>query len=156
MSKLEPKILIVGAGPTGLTAALALAQKGIKPRIIDKRQTPITTSNALAIQPYTLELWERMQLIGDALKQGHHLYGVTIATPSKTLGKISFDDLPTKYPFILALPQAKTERLLIQHLSNYGVEVERGVGLDNLTQKSDSVEVSCNDQTDTYSWVIWL
>ena len=117
MKDKNPKILIVGAGPTGLTAALVLAQKGIIPRIIDKRESPITTSNALAIQPRTLELWEELGLINDALTIGHRLHGATISTSDKILGKLSLDTLPTKYPFILALPQAKTEHLLIQHLA---------------------------------------
>lgn len=62
-------VLIVGAGPTGLTAALTLAQRGIKPRIVDKKKEPISTSNALVIQPRTLEVWESLNIVDDALKK---------------------------------------------------------------------------------------
>jgi len=147
-------VLIVGAGPTGLSAALTLAHRGIKARIIDKRKEPIATSNALAIQPRTLEIWEEMGLIIDALSEGYPLRGVSLNTSKKLLGKVIFDGLPTRYPFILALPQAKTEKLLAKHLSKLGVNVERGVSLETLSEDEEGVEATCNGESRRYSYVI--
>ncbi|MCP5507160.1 MAG: FAD-dependent monooxygenase [Chlamydiales bacterium] len=154
MNGQEMEILIVGAGPTGLTAALKLAQRGYKPRIIDRRTEAITSSNAIAIQPRTLELWEEMGLIDDALAEGHRLSGVMLSTSQGPLQQLSLERLPTRYPFVLALPQAKTERLLTKHLKASGIEVERGVTLEDLVQNEDDVEVVCNGKRASYSWVI--
>lgn len=151
---MKESILIVGAGPTGLTAALVLAKRGLKPKIIDKRREPISTSNALAIQPGTLELWEKLGLIDDALAMGHPLHGMTITNGKKLMGQITTDSLPTKYPFVLALPQVKTEKLLTKHLEELGVHIERGVTLESLQEKDGFVEVTCNGEKNRYAWVI--
>jgi len=152
--KSKEEVLIAGAGPTGLTAALALAQKGVKARLIDKRPTAITTSNALGIQPRTLEMWKEMGLVKEALALGHPIKGVMIGTPRRALIKLSVEKLPTPYPFILILPQAKTERLLTEHLSQLGVEIHREVELEELVQYDDRVETVCSGKKEGYSWVV--
>ncbi len=153
MRQKNSEILIVGAGPVGLTAALTLAQKKIPFHIIDRRAQPITTSNALGIQPKTMELFEELGIIDDALQLGHRVKGISFGTPEKVLGEILLDPLPTKYPFILILPQARTEEILTKHLKKLGVSVEREITLTSLTQQKDSVEALCNQEMRSYSWV---
>ncbi|HXW53032.1 MAG TPA: FAD-dependent monooxygenase [Myxococcota bacterium] len=147
-------ILIVGAGPTGLTAALTLARRGIKPRIIDKRAEPITTANALVIQPRTLEVWEDLKIVNDALQQGHRLVGAEIFTKNKVIFDLSYQDLPTRYPYMLAWPQARTEHLLATHLASAGVKVERGIELENLLETENGISAVCNGVTSNYRWVV--
>jgi 2-polyprenyl-6-methoxyphenol hydroxylase-like FAD-dependent oxidoreductase len=53
-------VLVVGAGPVGLTMACELARNGVNCRIIDKAAVPATTSRALAIFPRTLEMFQIM------------------------------------------------------------------------------------------------
>lgn len=148
------KILIVGAGPTGLMAALTLAHRGIKAHIIDKKSEPISTSNALAVQPRTLEIWDELGFVEDALSLGHRLNGVTISRNSHELTELTLSDLPTKFPFILILPQAKTERLLSHQLKKYGVTVDRGVTLEAVADRGDFVEAQCNGKTERYDYVL--
>ncbi len=150
----KDSVLIVGAGPTGLSAAITLARRGIKPHIIDKLKEPIKTSNALAIQPRTLEVWEDLKIVDDALQQGHKLIGAEMSSRNKTIFYITYEDLPTRYPFMLALQQAKTERLLIKHLSSLGVEVERGIELENLTETENAVTAISNKVASKYTWVL--
>lgn len=147
-------VLIVGAGPTGLMAALTLANRGITPRIIDRRIEPIQTSNALGIQPRTLEVWETLNIVEDAISKGHQLQGLTLSKPDHQIAQLSFTDLPTKFPFILSLPQAKTEALLASHLNKLGVTIERGVSLESLNIQGDHVQATCNGDTQSYRWVI--
>lgn len=154
MNNPNPKILIVGAGPTGLTAALTLARQGIKARIIDKRPEPITTSNALAIQPRTLEQWKKMGFVDEALALGHKIQGMRLWTADKPLATLSLGDLPTRYPFILALPQAKTERLLAKHLELSGLHVERNATLESLELLEEEIKATINGRQERYSWVI--
>jgi len=148
------KIIIIGAGPTGLMAALTLCRRGVKARIIDKKIAPISTSNALAVQPRTLEIWKELAVVDEALKEGHPLEGISICKEGKRLGQLTFKQLPTQYPFVLTLPQAKTEQLLALQLEKCGVAVERGIALTAVSVKDSGVEVTLGNTTESYDYVI--
>ena len=68
-------VLIVGAGPTGLTAALELSRMGVSVRLIDKRQAPATTSRAIGVQARTLELFEQRGLTEEMVRLGNRRGG---------------------------------------------------------------------------------
>jgi len=69
-AKHETDVLIVGAGPTGLTLACELLRRGVGCRIVDKAASPATTSRALGLQPRTLELFDAMGVIDRVLATG--------------------------------------------------------------------------------------
>jgi 2-polyprenyl-6-methoxyphenol hydroxylase-like FAD-dependent oxidoreductase len=138
-------VLVVGAGPVGLTMAGELARRGVRCRIIDKAATPAATSRALAIFPRTLEIFEMMGMIGPVLGAGHQLNGVAIYNRSGQIGHIGFSNLPTRYRFAVSLPQSETERLLTEHLTGYGIVVDREKELVNLSQSSDAVQAVIRD-----------
>ena len=112
-------VLVVGAGPVGLTMACELARNGVNCRIIDKAAAPATTSRALAIFPRTLEMFQIMGLIGPVLEAGHELNGVAIYNRSGQIAHIGFCGLPSRYRFAISLPQSETERLLTEHLGTF-------------------------------------
>ena len=64
-------VLIVGAGPVGLTAAAFLTHYGIPVRIIDKKLEATQTSNAVAIHARTMELLDIISLSESLLSVGH-------------------------------------------------------------------------------------
>jgi 2-polyprenyl-6-methoxyphenol hydroxylase-like FAD-dependent oxidoreductase len=109
--------------------ALELTRHGMPCRIIDKQPHATTTSNALGIHARTLEVFEQLGLIDEALAQGLKLHKMNIYANGQRLIQASFDDLPGRYPFVLSLPQSETERILAKHLARMGVEVERLVEL---------------------------
>jgi hypothetical protein len=74
-------VLIVGAGPTGMTAAIELNRFGIQVRLIDKLLEPVTTSRATVVQARTLELFEQRGLADAMLEAGNK----GIAASAKTL-----------------------------------------------------------------------
>ena len=90
-------VLVVGAGPVGLTMACELARNGVNCRIIDKAAAPATTSRALDIFPRTLEMFQIMGLIGPVLEAGHQLNGIAIYNLSGQIAHIGFCGLPSRY-----------------------------------------------------------
>ncbi|WP_071000324.1 FAD-dependent monooxygenase [Methylobacterium sp. C1] len=135
------QVLIVGAGPVGLTLASELARYGIRPRIIDRSAHQSTKSKALAIWSRTLELMDRMGCTPAFLDAGVHAHGGSFHNGSVVLGHTRFDTIASPYNFGLMIPQTDTERLLIDHLQSFGVAVEREVELTSFSQIEDRVEV---------------
>lgn len=134
-------VLVVGAGPTGLTAALELARLGIGVRIVDKASAPSLTSRALGVQARTLELLRPRGLTDDMLRLGNKVFETALHARGKRLAGIDFRRMEGDHPYILMLAQSETERLLTERLSDCGVSVERGVAFEALTQNDDHVEV---------------
>jgi len=81
-------VLISGAGPTGMTAAIELSRMGIPVRIIDKARGPSATSRALAVQARTIELFEQRGIAQEMLDEGNRALATTIYSNSKTLAKV--------------------------------------------------------------------
>ena len=136
------EVLIVGAGPVGLSSAVALAQAGVSIRIIDKLTIPIHQSRAAIIHARTLEHFERLGIVNSFLVAGIKVHGVAMyGAGNVLLMRPSLDHLPTAYPFMLGLEQTTTERLLTVRLKEMGVEVERGIELLDCKDRSDSVSV---------------
>src|SRR5262249_43358875 len=130
MSKIDDvQVLVVGAGPTGLTAAYELTRRGITCRIVDDNEKPTPQSRALNLHARTLELFENMGLIDDALKSGTPAYGISVYQGNKRLVHVTFDELDSPYPYILLIPQHQTELVLTNALKKLGVKVERPVSL---------------------------
>lgn len=122
-------VLIVGAGPTGLTMACELARHGVRFRIIDKKSMPTEASNATWIQPRTIELLTQMNIADRFLKIGHPCNAITLYLEGKFLGKIPFGHINSIYKFILMLAQSETERLLTERLGELSGQVDRSVEL---------------------------
>src|SRR5260370_2014048 len=124
----SPKVLIVGAGPTGLVLALWLSKLGVKPRIIDKTAEPGTTSRALAVHARTLELYRQLDLADLVVARGHTVPAVRLWVKGEPRARVSFAEIGsdlTPYPFLQIFPPDQHERLLIATLEKLGVSVER-------------------------------
>ncbi len=135
--------LVVGAGPTGLALAAQLRWFGTPFRIVDRSLDRAHESRALAVQARTLEVLDSIGLAEPMVALGRtstrvvmHLGGRAVA--AATLGAIGAAD--TRYPFILFISQAETERILGEHLSAAGVQVERGVELVRFDVSDEFVE----------------
>jgi 2-polyprenyl-6-methoxyphenol hydroxylase-like FAD-dependent oxidoreductase len=134
--------LIVGAGPVGLAAALFLAKQQRIARVVEMLDQPAQQSKALAVNPRTLEILESTGLTEQMLKMGSCIYGVRFYRRRRPVAAVSFEGLHTRYPFMLALSQATTERLLAQALQQAGGAIERGVKLVQCRSAADHVEVA--------------
>ncbi|WP_420420694.1 FAD-dependent monooxygenase [Simkania sp.] len=137
----KDEILVVGAGPVGLMMASELARHGAKCRIIDKNKHHAADSRAVGVHARTLELYEDVGLIGEALEKGVKVTGINLYSHGKRLVHTEFKNLDSRYSFVLDMPQSLTEPMLMEHLKGLGLEVERNVELNNLEQHDDHVEV---------------
>jgi 2-polyprenyl-6-methoxyphenol hydroxylase-like FAD-dependent oxidoreductase len=123
----SPCVLICGAGPTGLTLACELVRRGVEVRIIDELPKPTTQSRALAVQPRTLEIFERMGVLDSFLEKGLKVTQINLYHHARKEFELKFDVIESAFPFLLSIPQADTEKILIHHLELLGCHVERGV-----------------------------
>ncbi|MPW19083.1 FAD-binding monooxygenase [Paraburkholderia sp. CNPSo 3157] len=137
-----PPVLIVGAGPTGLAAAMSLARACVPVRLIDKAPQPDPHSRAIGIQARTLELLEQHRLVEPFLDLGHRARAANLYSNGQRLARLDFDPLQTRYPYLLFLDQSITERLLTEHLATFGVHVERGVELTMFAQGSAGINAT--------------
>ena len=132
-------VLIVGAGPTGLTAALELSRMGIDVRIVDRAPERSLTSRALGVQARTVELL-RVRGVGDELvRLGNPARATTLYSDGEKLAAIELHRMPSEFNYVLLLAQSDTERLLTEQLNRQGVKIERGVELIGLSQRPDGV-----------------
>ncbi|HZC15415.1 MAG TPA: FAD-dependent monooxygenase, partial [Caulobacteraceae bacterium] len=135
-------VLIVGAGPTGLVLALWLARQGVRARIIDKTTEPGTTSRALAVQARTLELYRQLDLTDEVIRRGHQTPAVNLWVKGRKAARLPFETVGvglTPYPFLHVFPQDQHERLLIQRLETFGVQVERRTELVGYDDAGDRI-----------------
>ncbi len=134
------EVLVVGAGPVGLTMASELARHGVRCRIIDRLPQPSPYCRAIGVTPRTLEVWEDMGVVREMIDAGLWLDGLRSVVhphPPNDIGA-AFPELPFGE---LGLPQYETERVLASHLARFGVAVERGVTLAGLAQDAADVAV---------------
>lgn len=135
-------ILIVGAGPVGLTMAAELIRYGVPVRLIDRSAEPTQTSKALVLWSRTLELIDRMGCTQAFLDAGLTVHGASIRSGTSVLGRARFDGISSPYNFALMIAQRDTERLLHEHLVSLGGTVEREIELTGLAQDADGVRAT--------------
>ncbi|MFF1798437.1 FAD-dependent monooxygenase, partial [Kitasatospora sp. NPDC058263] len=134
----EIDVLVVGAGPVGLTAAAELRRHGVDCRIIDRLAVPQHYAKAVGVQPRTMEVWDAMGLIGAALNEAVPMHGQLPFVDGRPGPRIELT-MPPDIPYgFAALPQYTTERLLAEHLAGYGTRVERGTELLALDQEAEA------------------
>src|SRR3954468_18213421 len=108
-----PSVLIVGAGPTGLTLAAVLARAGVTPRLIDRATIPPEDrSRAIVIQARTLEMFEQLGIVDEVMHEGLATEQANLFLPDGHRGKIRIDPawIESRYGRIQTLPQDETER----------------------------------------------
>ena len=136
---MKTQVLVVGAGPVGLTMAAELARYGVAVRIVDKAAQRTDKSKALAIWSRTLELLDRAGCASPLVEAGLKVTAANIVAGDEQLARITLDGVATSHPYALMLPQSETERLLEEHLGRLGVSVERSVELLEFTDTGNEV-----------------
>jgi 2-polyprenyl-6-methoxyphenol hydroxylase-like FAD-dependent oxidoreductase len=137
-------VLIVGAGPTGLTLAAQLQTFGVRFRLIDRNTDRVHESRALAVQARTVEIFDALG-IGEALvKRGNPSVRLALHFEHGAVAQVElagFAAKDTRFPFILFVSQAETEALLSSAVIAAGGSIERAVEL--VEAIPDGHEVRC-------------
>src|SRR5215217_5092939 len=141
----DTDVLVVGAGPTGLTLAASLLSRGIPTTVVDQQPAGANTSRAAVINARTLEVLEGLDVARRLVKEGVQAPRFTIRDRGRTLIPVDFSVLPTAYPYSLMLPQADTERILLDRLIELGGNVIRPKTLITLSQDADGATAGFDD-----------
>jgi len=134
-------VLVVGAGPVGLTMAAELVRHGLSCRIIDKAAVPSDKSRALVLWSRSLEMLEDIASVEPFVSAGHPVHSMSLYSGGRRLMHVVFE-IDSLYGYALMLPQNDTERLLDQHLRRLGVQVERERELTDVTVDDDGVRTN--------------
>ena len=135
----QTQVLIAGAGPIGMTAAIELARRGIACRIVDPLVEPPRCAKAVGVQPRTLEVFEGMGVLRRILDAAVLMRGQIVYVNGERVAKLDMTS-PHDVPFgFIAIPQYATEAILREELAMHGVLVQRGVRLTGFEQDDDGV-----------------
>jgi 2-polyprenyl-6-methoxyphenol hydroxylase-like FAD-dependent oxidoreductase len=143
----DADVLVVGAGPTGLTLAAALCTRGVKVTVIDRLAAGANTSRAAVVHARTLEVLEGIGVSSRLVARGLVAERFTIRDRDRVLVPVGFGHLATRYPYTLMIPQCETERVLLDRLVELGGEVLRPRVLADLAQDESGVTATLDDGT---------
>lgn len=142
MSEPGCEVLIVGAGPTGLSAAIALAHRGVRCRLIDAAEAPNPHSRALIVHARTLELLGFWGIASTLIRRGSPSLRLETWVAKKPAVQVNIPDLgitDSPYPLLLSVSQAETEAVLAAHARRLGVVASRPCRLVGFTQDPEGV-----------------
>lgn len=141
----EIDVLVVGAGPVGLSLALGLARQGARCRVVDRDHGRSQTSRASEVHARTLEVLDTMAVAGDVLAAGLVLRIVTFMSRGRCVARLSTAGIDSSFPARLAIPQSDTERILEVHLAREGVAVERELALVDFADDGAGITATLQD-----------
>lgn len=151
MGTASADVLIVGAGPTGLTLAAALATRGIQTTVVDREGAGANTSRAAVVHARTLEVLESIGVTDRLVKLGVHARRFTIRDRDRILMAVRFDNLPTRYPYTLMVSQAVTESVLRERYAELGGRVLWKRALTDLAHNDEGVIAMLEDGTELHA-----
>jgi 2-polyprenyl-6-methoxyphenol hydroxylase-like FAD-dependent oxidoreductase len=149
-------VIVVGAGPTGLTLACGLRAAGVDVRVLDKASGPAVTSRALGLQPRGVEVLDRLGALGDLPDRALPIRSVTINVDGRQLASFPVGQVTRLGgPRGLIMSQADIEGALRDRLTALGGAVEWGRGVTGLEPGRVAVRVGIDDGSDAdASWVV--
>jgi 2-polyprenyl-6-methoxyphenol hydroxylase-like FAD-dependent oxidoreductase len=140
---MQTQVLIIGAGPTGLSLANQFVRYGIDFVIIDKKENVTELSKALVVHARSLEIYEQLGLSEKAVEIGQVMHKIRMLNNGKIRAEVPITDIGkgfSPFPFALILEQSKNEHLLSENLVKQGKSVLWQTELENLSQDLDCVK----------------
>jgi 2-polyprenyl-6-methoxyphenol hydroxylase-like FAD-dependent oxidoreductase len=142
LTTINTDVIIVGAGPTGLSVACQLVRYGVDFVILDKKPGVTPYSKALGVHARTLEIYEQLDLAREAIERGTVAGRVRMLEGGEIRGEVDLSNVGrglTPYPYMLVLEQSKNEQLLYDYLQSHGRDVLWQTELESLSQHERGV-----------------
>ena len=142
---MNTEVLIIGAGPTGLSLAAQFIRYGIDFIIIDKQEGVTGLSKALAVHARSLEIYEQMDLAQTAIERGAIIHKINLMSEGKLRAELDLTGIGTDmspYPYVLTFEQSENEKLLYEYLQKNGKEVWWQTELESITQDENGVKAT--------------
>jgi 2-polyprenyl-6-methoxyphenol hydroxylase-like FAD-dependent oxidoreductase len=136
----DPEVLVVGAGPVGLVAALFLQQHGVRVEVVDMHQRTAQHSYALAIHPRTLRILDEAGLSEGLIGAGRKLTKVAYYEGRERRAEIDYSGLASKHPYLLVLRQSLLERAAEEALRQKKLKVLWGHRLESLNEDDATLQ----------------
>ena len=152
----QDPIVVVGAGPTGLTLACALRSAGVPARVVDAASGPATTSRALGVLPRGVEVLDRLGALADLPERSLPMNQVIVSASGNELMRLQLRQRARLggRPGLL-ISQAEIEGALRRRLSELGGKVEWARAVTTVAQDANSVAVRLNEGvTVRASWLV--
>src|SRR5215475_8015259 len=142
---MDTRVLIVGAGPTGLMLANQLGRRGVRPLTIDRHDGPAQQTRALGVQARTLEIYAHLGIDEKAIELGKKATGADMWARGRRAARVPLNavgmDL-SPYPFVLILGQDDNEKLMGEALRRWNLTIQWRTELVGLTQETDRVRAT--------------
>lgn len=135
----DSEALVIGAGPVGLVAALALAKRNVAVELVDEGWYSPRGTPSLLLHARSLELLDELGVAERLVSQGTVIERVAIYDGQEARGCLDLTALPRKFPFVLALPQQTFSQVMLETLNVVGIQARRKCGLELLRQQGDVV-----------------
>src|SRR5215208_1572194 len=123
---IRTEVVIVGAGPTGLSLACQLVRHGVEFAVVEKNGSVTPYSKAIGVHARTLEIYEQLGLARAAVERGTVAGKARLLAGGEVRGEFNLSRVGegmSPYPFVLMLEQSKNERLLYEYLQGQGKDV---------------------------------
>ena len=145
---IKTDVIVVGAGPTGLSLACQLTRQGIDFVVVEKNQDVTPYSKALGVHARTLEIYEQLGLAQKAVEHGSIAGKVRLLEKGEVVGEVDLSNIGeglSPYPYLLVLEQSENERLLYEYLQTHGRDVLWQTELESFSQNESGVIANvCN------------
>ena len=141
-SAIAADVLVIGAGPVGLTLANELRRREVNVRIVDKGPAIREISKALIWHVRTQEALDKIGVMAAGTAEAKPLREVAVHAYGKPIGSWVFKDLDSPHPFPLIIGQNRTQHLLLDHLAAQGAQVEWNTEAVTLAQEETGVSVT--------------
>jgi len=155
---MECDVLVVGAGPTGLTMAAELRRRGVDVLLIDAREEPQKWDRATVVHPRSLEIFEALGIVDRFLAAGVPQRSARLHSAGEVLVELDFSLSGAAYPYNLGLSEEATERFLTEYLEAAGGSVERSTTLVGMTQDDGgvtaTVERGGHEEEARCAWIV--
>ena len=139
--KTLPEVLVVGAGPVGLSAALFLAKNGIRVQIVDNERQHSPHSYALALHSHSLKLFDELGLLNKILEQSYRVRTIGLYDGEERRFEMGLAKLEEDFSFLAVIPQHTFEDILKNALNDLGVKVLWNHRIVQCRSGSDCVSV---------------